>query len=280
MNPKELLYVSDLDGTLLHEDGKIPQPAIERLNRMIDRGLKFTIATARNFDSVRPILNGLDLRFPVILFNGVYLTDFQSGRNFDQSEFISREVVDHLLDVVAPMTLDPFLYTYGETHRVYYRSAGNAGAQAYVESLNGDPRLRKIDRYDIPASERISGFLLIDTHPSLQPVYRSLRQKYPDALNIYFAQDVSMPEYHWLQSFHREASKGRMIRKLAKHLDWSLDCMVVFGDYLNDLDMFEAAGRSIAVSNALPEVKNAADEVIGSNRDDAVIDYLESLGWD
>jgi hydroxymethylpyrimidine pyrophosphatase-like HAD family hydrolase len=52
---------------------------------------------------------------------------------------------------------------------------------------------------------------------------------------------------------------------------------VVFGDYLNDLDMFEVAGYAIAMENALPEVKSSANHVISSNVDQGVIFYLESL---
>ena len=55
--------------------------------------------------------------------------------------------------------------------------------------------------------------------------------------------------------------------------------MVVFGDYLNDLEMFAAAGRSIAMANALPDVLKAADQVIGSNAEAAVLTHLESLGF-
>jgi hypothetical protein len=51
----------------------------------------------------------------------------------------------------------------------------------------------------------------------------------------------------------------------------------VFGDYLNDLDMFRIAGRSIAMGNALPEVKESANEIIGSNAQGAVLQYLESI---
>ena len=46
--PRELLYVSDLDGTLLDGEGKLPSDSIKRLNRLIDKGLNFTVATARN----------------------------------------------------------------------------------------------------------------------------------------------------------------------------------------------------------------------------------------
>jgi hypothetical protein len=48
---------------------------------------------------------------------------------------------------------------------------------------------------------------------------------------------------------------------------------------MNDLGMFKIAGRAIAVSNAIPEVKRAAHEIIGSNDNDSVIAYLESLGF-
>ena len=89
IDPRELLYVSDLDGTLLDKDGKLPEESVKRLNRLIDNGLNFTIATARNYDSTYPILRGLNLKHPVILFNGVYLTELQTGENIFFSNFIS-----------------------------------------------------------------------------------------------------------------------------------------------------------------------------------------------
>ena len=64
---------------------------------------------------------------------------------------------------------------------------------------------------------------------------------------------------------------------MTQHLDIPLSKTVVFGDYLNDLDMFKVSGYAIAVENALPEVKAAAQQVISSNVNQGVITYLESL---
>ena len=64
---------------------------------------------------------------------------------------------------------------------------------------------------------------------------------------------------------------------MTEYLHISLSNTVVFGDYLNDLVMFKVAGYSIAVENALPEVKCMADQVIPSNIDQGVLVYLESL---
>lgn len=278
-NPKELLYVSDLDGTLLDMHGEFPRPWVDRLNRLIDRGLKFTIATARNYDSVHPILHEVNLQLPVILFNGAYLTDFPTGENLEQSNYIQREVAYELLEVVAPLEQDPFVYTFDERHRLYYRNATNEGSQAYLKSLEGDGRLQYVDEYQFKDGEQIAGLLLIDTPAVLDPIHRQLRERFPDNLNQYFAKDIAHPKFHWLQMFHHHADKGKMLRTLSHHLDTPLSQIVVFGDYLNDLEMFEIAGKAVAMGNALPEVQSAAHEVIGTNARGAVLDYLESLGF-
>ena len=277
IDPRELLYVSDLDGTLLDGNGQLPEESVQRLNRLIDRGLNLTIATARNYDSAYPLLMGLNLKHPVILFNGVYLTELHTGKNIFFSNFISQKIIDKMMTIVEPRGIDPFIYTYGDKHRVYYRRARNLGAQSYVDSLAGDNRAHKVDEFVFPRSERISGFLLIDTDIALKPIYNELRSLYMDRLNIYFAQDVSNTAFHWLQSYHQEASKGKMLKRMAQHLDIPISKTVVFGDYLNDLDMFKVSGYAIAVENALPEVKSTAQQIISSNVDQGVVTYLEAL---
>ena len=272
-DPKELLYVSDLDGTLLDMHGNFPRAWVDRLNRLIDRGLKFTIATARNYDSVHPILHEVNLQLPVILFNGAYLTHFQTGENLKQSNYIERDVVYELLELVA------FVYTFDERHRLYYRNAANEGSQAYLKSLEGDDRLQYVDEYQFTDGEQIAGLLLIDTPAQLSPINRKLRKRYPDNLNLYFAKDIVRPKFNWLQMFHHNADKGKMLRILSQHLEIPLSQIVVFGDYLNDLEMFDIAGKSIAMGNALPEVKIVAHEVIDTNAKGSVLDYLESLGF-
>ena len=274
---KELLYISDLDGTLLRPDSTFPDDYKKRLNRLIDMGLRFTIATARNYDSAHPILEGLNLNLPVILFNGVYLADFNSGNILEHSDFIKLEVVQNMLELALPQGIDPFIYTFGKKHQLYYLNATNPGSQAYIKSLEGDGRLCQVPHFNFRDEEKISGFLLIDTHEQLEPIYKTLNEKYSDHLNLYFAEDVSMKGYFWLQSFHKEASKGNMVEILAKKIQVSLENVVVFGDYLNDLDMFRIAGHAVAMENALQEVKDSANEIIGSNAQGAVLKYLESI---
>jgi 5-amino-6-(5-phospho-D-ribitylamino)uracil phosphatase len=274
---KDFLYISDLDGTLLLPNGTFPEKFKQRLNHLIDDGMKFTIATARNYDSAHPILKGLNLRLPVVLFNGVYLADFHDGKILEHTQFIDKEVVDSMLAVAQTQTIEPFIYTFGKEHQVYYRHVTNPGSIAYLASLEKDKRVKQVPEFTFQEGEKVSGFLLIGTMENLEPIYHYLKEKHFDHLNIYFAEDVSMKGYYWLQAFHHQANKGNMIEKLVDRLNFSISKTMVFGDYLNDLDMFKVAGYSVAMENALPEVKESADQIIGSNSQGSVLNFLESI---
>tara|TARA_Y100001936_G_scaffold48167_5_gene46844 strand:+ start:233 stop:1105 length:873 start_codon:yes stop_codon:yes gene_type:complete len=278
-NAKEFLFISDLDGTLLLPNGTFPNEYKERLNRLIDDGLKFTIATARNYDSAHPILYGLNIRYPVILFNGVYLAEFQNGNIIEHTQFIDKKVVYSMLEFAKTYAIEPFIYTFGGNHQVYYRETHNDGSLAYLNSLKKDDRVKQTPEFVFQEDENVSGFLLIGTRENLEPIYINLKEKHFDHLNLYFAEDVSMKGYFWLQSFHQQATKGNMVKKLSDRLKFSLQKTVVFGDYLNDLDMFQVSGYSVAVENALPEVKQSANQVIGHNGNGAVLDFLESVWY-
>jgi hypothetical protein len=73
------------------------------------------------------------------------------------------------------------------------------------------------------------------------------------------------------------ADKGVGLRWLCAHLGIAADDVLVFGDEVNDLPMFEFAGRRVAVENAGPLVRAAADELTASNADDGVARFIERL---
>ena len=73
-----------------------------------------------------------------------------------------------------------------------------------------------------------------------------------------------------------KASKANAILQLKELL--GCDRLVVFGDGVNDLDMFRVADEAYAVENAVPELKAAATAVIGANDEDGVARWL-SRNW-
>ena len=57
----DVLYVSDLDGTLLQDDATLSPRGRALLTELLDDGVPFTVASARSIGSMGPILQGLDL---------------------------------------------------------------------------------------------------------------------------------------------------------------------------------------------------------------------------
>ena len=85
--PPKTLYVTDLDGTLLDSDIKVPDAAVDMINRAIDSGALFTVATARTPGTLYRLLRDIRLNLPVIAMTGVTLWHPDTGCYSDTCYF-------------------------------------------------------------------------------------------------------------------------------------------------------------------------------------------------
>jgi Cof subfamily protein (haloacid dehalogenase superfamily) len=76
---------------------------------------------------------------------------------------------------------------------------------------------------------------------------------------------------HWVDVMNRTANKGAALRGLQRALGITPAQTMVFGDYLNDLEMLDAADWSFAMANAHPEVVRRARHLAPSNNDNGVL---------
>ena len=82
------LYISDLDGTLFNSDKKVSDYSTLVINQCIEKGMQFSVATARMPYGCDYRLQKLDIRTPGILTNGVFIYDF------DKKEYLYAETID------------------------------------------------------------------------------------------------------------------------------------------------------------------------------------------
>lgn len=75
----------------------------------------------------------------------------------------------------------------------------------------------------------------------------------------------------------KEVSKGNAIKALCQHLGIEKEQTIAIGDSINDIEMFKAVEKGIAMGNALPIVKKQADEVIATNDQNGVALFLDTL---
>lgn len=89
--------------------------------------------------------------------------------------------------------------------------------------------------------------------------------------------DQYIEDHYFLEFSHRKANKYEGLTMWAKLMNCHPKEVTAFGDNLNDLGMFKAAGKSIAVANAKPKLLELANELIASNDDDGVAQYIAKI---
>ena len=82
---------------------------------------------------------------------------------------------------------------------------------------------------------------------------------------------------HWIDVMNAGVDKGVALRRLQAATGITREQTAVFGDYLNDLEMMDAASLSFAMANAHPDVAARARYRAPSNLDHGVITTIDKL---
>lgn len=264
------LYVTDLDGTLMRDDKTISKESAAILNRLIDRGVFFTYATARSLRSASGITRNISFRLPVIIRNGTILADPKSGDEIEILMF--GEELGHIKQALADTSIPGFATAYFGSKEVKLCLEGNTneGFQDYLQNHAADGRIQMVDSKDKLYEGKTCYFTFIAPKNELQPLYERVKQI--EGINCVFQQDKYRSEY-WLELCPQNATKASAIGRVKQLC--GCEKVIVFGDSVNDISMFCMADEAYATENAIDELKEIATGIIGSNNMDGVAKWLE-----
>lgn len=266
------LYVSDLDGTLLNDEALLTPYTIKTINRLIDSGGSFSIATGRSAASALPLLSSLHIQLPIVLMNGVSVYDIQRKR-YLHTHFLDVDSVRHLLDCLRTLELTGFLFTFDHHDvSVYYERIHSDHAQHIIEQRKTQyqHKFLKIDDFSTLPREQVIYFSICAPQTMLSPLYDLLITD--DKLRVEFYQDVYQQHLFYLEVCSANASKYDGVQFLRNTCQF--DHIVGFGDNLNDLPLFQGCDECYAVANAKKEVKAASTGVLQSNLKNGVAHWL------
>ena len=274
-NEISMLYVSDLDGTLLSSNALLNEDVPERLNRLIDKGLCFTVATARTYATVNSIMKDVHLTYPMILMNGVMLYD-PVNKSCINAEIIERDSVEYILKGRKKFGVTGFAYALSPENSkmaTYYEKIATEHMEKfYVERRDVYHKpFSKVEQLEDILGEDIIYFSICYDEEILRPFYEYLQKD--EKLNLNFYKDVYGDGLWYLEISHKNASKYHGVQKLRAMLQ--PDAITGMGDNLNDIPLFEACDRCCAVGNAHKEVKERADYVLDTNLNAGVVKFLE-----
>jgi len=271
------LYISDLDQTLLDENAQLSEKQKEKLNNLINKGVLFTVASARSVKSIQQILKGVDFKLPVIEFNGAFISDFHTGKHLVIND-LEKSLVAAILKMAEEFKKPPIFSVFGKNDYLFFPSVTNGGIEWYRnDRINSeDPRFMP-DEYSFSEKNdhNIVCLNFIDKKEALEPLFKKISNApFADKLSIHFLENRYSPGWYWLTVYAHNAQKHIAINELIKYAGIQDYELVVFGDNLNDLSMFNIADRSYAISNGVQKLKDVATGVIGHHNNGAVIDFI------
>ncbi|SEQ47702.1 hypothetical protein SAMN02910369_01860 [Lachnospiraceae bacterium NE2001] len=268
------LYVTDLDGTLMRNDMTISDESVRILNELIEDDVFITYATARSFHSAYEITKDIKFKIPVITRNGTTFADQINAKEVETA-FFPEDVIKELKELLPIIESSGFTSVYidGEMYKMYQSGKKSKEFQGYIDyyASIGDKRMRMVESADDQFKGNISYITLISSREELLPYYEAVKDS--DKWETIFQKDTYREEF-WLEICPKDSTKAKAVLKLKDRL--GCDRLVVFGDSINDLPMFEVADVAASVSNARPEALKASDITIDSNENDAVAKYIQS----
>lgn len=265
------LFVSDLDGTLLTAKETVSEYSMRLLNELIDEdGVLFTYATARSLNSAAKAVWGLRQNLPVILYNGAIIMEPWNGNKLYNSHFTGTVRAD-IRRILHEYDVWPLVYSFlGNKERVsWLRGRETEGMKRYLSRRAGDPRLNPVDSPDELKDDEIFYYTYIDAKERTDVLHAVFEK---DArFRCIYQQETYQSDY-WLEIMPAGTSKGAAATVLKERL--GAERLVVFGDALNDRELFRAADEAYAVENADEELKKAATAVIGYSEEDSVSKFI------
>ena len=267
---ERILYVTDLDGTLLNRQDSINPFSIQTINDLVDRGMIFTYATARSLVSASKVTVGLSTNIPIIAYNGAFIIHPATGDILSKEDFNEEERAK-VREVLIQYNISPMVYSFinGIEKVSWIPEKENEGVKRYLSIRQGDKRFRAVHDIESLYEGEMFYFTCIGEKDELLPVYDIFSKD--DRYRCTMQQELYRPEY-WCEIMPAKASKKNAIQKL-KEL-WNCDKVVSFGDAINDIPMFEISDECYAVENAVDELKVHATGIIESNDNDGVAKWL------
>lgn len=278
MNHIIKLFATDLDGTLLNDQGIISSYNLNALRHLHDSGVIIVIATGRPFYSIRRLL-GDNLHSIIdytICMNGADIYDCHTRSHLFHANSLLTEQIKELIHIGNKFDTSfiqlsnseysvnyckrsdaVYLFFYNIARFIYHKMIGKKHIPAERYTSN----VRKL------AGQQFEKICFSGNHASLQKINDALLNS--STYSIFFVSPT------WLEVMHKGINKGTGLAYIQRITNIDALHTASIGDGENDLSMFAVSGTKIAMRNAMEAVKDASNYVTDSNFNNGVGKWIE-----
>lgn len=259
-----------MDGTLLNSEKQVNDIDRKAIEKFMSLGGKFTVATGRTIQSFEQYRNIVDLKMPVIMYNGAGIYDYISGKLLYSQPLpeISRKITVEILDKMQCAG--------GEVLRPdgTYIFRNNKYEQLHTDLCKVIPKYMDIN--DIPSGDWLKVLFALE-HEKISELENLIHK-----LGFDKQADFVRSSDIFLEMLPKGTSKGSALDEYRKLDGMDGYTFVAIGDFDNDIEMIANADFGVCPANAEISVKNTADIVLNRTNDDGavaeLIDYIINNG--
>ena len=247
------MILTDLDHTLLRQDGSVSGETLRVLGECRAKGVLFAIATARYWIGAERYIELLKPDYEITT-DGTLI--HSRGRCIYSCAFSAADT-NRIIRLIAQAVPGAEI-TVAEGKTVYWNS----------RHISESEKLHKAVYCDYASPLEACANKIVAELPE-EGIARRIAEQAGCRLQCYRGE-------RWYAFIPAGAGKTEAIRALAKAGGIGTEDMAAFGDDRNDLEMLKMCGTGIAVANAVPEILDAADAVTLSNEEDGVAHWLQT----
>ncbi len=257
------LIVTDVDGTLLNDNHELHPDFWKIEEQLTSKGILFSIASGRQFYNLESKFEKIKDRTMFFAENGTYVS--HKGKELHVNP-IEKKAAIEFIELGRELTETNLVLcgkdsAYIETDDEEFKTE----ISKFYERLQVVDDLTKVE--DTYLKVTLCNFNGVEDHT------------FPHFVNYTDRFKVAIAARVFIDITALDANKGNAIKGIQKELNISPEETLVFGDYLNDLEMMQVAKHSYAMKNAHPEIIEASNFVTShDNNNNGVLRTIESLG--
>lgn len=258
----------DLDGTLLNASHILDETTMALIKQLQKAGIVFMPATGRHYDSVKRLFDQCPILDEMILLNGALVTDFAGNRL--QSNAMDYEQVEAVVALFKACGMSYHLYTDQgmavtnrlrsmQEFRAHLMEHGETQKQVDMMIEAGGFFVNVIEFGDDPEAFLQTKPLVykMETQGKDQALLAHIRKELTQIQGIEITNSIGDN----VEVTHRLAQKGHALLRLCEEKQLHPDEILVIGDSMNDLSMIKNFKHSVAMQNAIPEIKQHASYI-------------------
>ena len=281
------LIASDMDGTLLNSDHKIPKENIELIKFAQKNGIQFVVATGRAYYEALPALNNENIKCDVISFNGGIIYD-KNGNIINITPMKLKDLY-YTIEILKSLEISYQLYT----KNTIYTNSIETDITAYIDLIraNGEEpneqHLRQEARNRLALGhftevDNIELYLNQENNPSIKVIGISNDlEKLKHATELLSGNDnisVTSSGANNVEIMDKKATKGEALKIVADIHDINLRNAIAIGDNLNDQAMLDIVEYSIAMKNGNKDLQKTSKFITEkTNSEGGVADSVMKL---